>query len=293
MVLKPFQASKIRKALFVYRPRKHKAKKLGQELNKWLKKHQIQTFTHPGQKPIEGSQTLDQKDLASIDLVIVLGGDGTYLKAARLVGNYDVPILGINLGSLGFLTETPAKKAIEALNAVLKGRAQIKELTSLTVSVERSGQKARKYFALNDVVIERGDYTRLVYLNLSCDQQTVTDVKADGIIISSPTGSTAYNLAAGGPILHPNVKAIIATPICPHSLTNRPIVLPDNQKISLRIYQPTQRGRFLVDGQPCGEISSEDEIIIRKSRHANRMLVLPGNGYFNLLKTKLNFGHRD
>ena len=170
-----------------------------------------------------------------MDLVIVLGGDGTYLEAVRLLNGCQTPILGVNLGSLGFLTQTRSEDLYSVVHMALQNKMEMRPRTMLQIKVKRSGRIRKNLCALNDVVIERGPTTQLIGMSLYSDRQLACHIKADGVVTASPTGSTAYNLAAGGPILHPFVAAFVVTPIAPHSLTSRPLLFPDNQKLSYKI----------------------------------------------------------
>ena len=172
-----------------------------------------------------------------VDVVAVFGGDGTLLYAARLIGTSGVPILGINLGSLGFLTEVKLEKMHEAFEVLLSGQYQLEERVLLDVEVLRNGQVSGHYLALNDAVINKNALARIIEIEVSVNSQAVLLTRADGLIISTPTGSTAYSLSAGGPILYPMLNAFIIAPICPHTLTNRPLVIPD-QRIRRRMSAP-------------------------------------------------------
>jgi NAD+ kinase len=284
--------NEIRNIVIVYRPRKPRARQLGKEVAKWFESKNITAFSHPNQKPLSGTEPLPENMLEEIDLALVLGGDGTYLNAIRLVGEYTIPILGINLGGLGFLTETSSRKMYKLLERALKKEMKPKKLSMLDIKVQRQGGETQVYNALNDIVIERGRDGRLINVEITSGGQYVTDLKADGVIICSPTGSTAYNLSAGGPIVHPDVSAVVVTPICPHSLTNRPIVLPDDQVLELTISRPTQRAMLTVDGQPYEGLRYEDKIEIRKGA-PHYKLSSPDYDYFEIIRTKLSFGHRD
>jgi NAD+ kinase len=224
-------------------------------------------------------------------LVLALGGDGTYLRAARLVAGEQIPILGINLGSLGFLADTPVEDLFTALQATLDGKMDLCPRTVLKVEIQRSGNNLKKdHFALNEVVVERGASSHLMNMKLSSDSQLVCSLKADGIIISSPTGSTAYNLAAGGPILHPAVAAFVVTPICPHSLTHRPMIFPDDFRLTLQLDGAKQAGRVVLDGQNCGVLKGNDTVTITKHSQDHFVVRQPSHDYFALLREKLKFG---
>lgn len=286
--------TKIATVAVVYRPHKPEALKLAQDLTSWLKLAGVRVFSRPGQNGLKGTQKLNsERAIENLDLVVVVGGDGTYLKAVQLLNGRPVPVLGVNLGYLGFLTETRIDELYKALESALKGKLKVQMRSMLEVTVQSKSRKSQTYLALNDIVIERGPVSQLINMAVMSDGHLISDLKADGIILSTPTGSTAYNLAAGGPILHPEVKAVVVTPICPHSLTNRPITLPDHHVISIRINEAYQKAVFMVDGQRREDINVKDEITIRLSEKKHVMLSLPSHNYLDLLRAKLKFGQRD
>lgn len=263
------------------------------ELAQWLSKKGIKVYSHPQQRISHRAKTYPSaQTLSSIDLVIVLGGDGTYLEAVRLLQGRRTPILGVNLGSLGFLTVNRAEDLYKALEDTLKGRLEIRPRAMLKVTLRRKKRKLQEWTALNDVVIERGSFSHLINISVFVNSNLISPIKSDGLIISSPTGSTAYNLAAGGPILHPESKTIVVTPICPHSLTSRPTILPDDQKLVFRLNDKNLKAFLTIDGQKYGEISSQDEVVIQRSPHDHFVLREPSHNYFSLLREKLKFGER-
>jgi NAD+ kinase len=232
------------------------------------------------------------KFLDQLDLMVVLGGDGTYLEAVRLLAGRPTPVLGANFGHTGFLTETIAEEIFPVLDKHLKGKGTSFERSMLDVTVLNKKKKVLKTFALNDVVVERGGNTHLLEMSVFHGESLVTRFRADGLIVATPTGSTAYNLSASGPIIHPHVPAIVVTPVCPHSLTARSITLPDSECIRITINQPGRRAFLMVDGQPGGEIDSDHEILINKSKSRHLMLSSEGFDYFERLNEKLQFGQR-
>jgi NAD+ kinase len=276
----------------IYRRRSAGAQKETKKLIAWLQEKSIKVFI--SDPKLSGSKTssLTSSNLSNLDLLIVLGGDGTYLYAVSLVQEKNIPILGINWGSLGFLTETPAENMYSILDLALMGRLQYQSRSLLKIMVKRKNKKPTSYLALNDIVFERGPYSRLISFLLYTNDDFVTDCKADGMIISSPTGSTAYNLAAGGPIIHPDTKAIIVTPICPHSLTQRPLVVPDTHSICVKIQSPTQKANFMVDGQKMETLSPNDEVVIEIAKVKHTLVSSPHYNYYDLLRKKLQFGKR-
>lgn len=280
---------KIKSVVLVYRSATPEAINLAQSLCTWLKERNLNVFTGPDQKIISGSRKLTSKNF---DLVIALGGDGTYLRAVRMLDGRSIPILGINLGSLGFLTPTRANELFTAVEMTLKGKMKLKPRAMLEVELVRKGKTKYRGLALNDVVLERGSLSQLISTNITCDGFSVSDVKADGMIISSPTGSTAYNLAAGGPILDPESQVLVISPISPHTLTSRPLIVPDSRVLSFRLVGRKHSAHLVVDGQIVGLINNDDELFIQRSAHDHWMVCDPQFDYYHLLREKLRFGDR-
>ncbi len=231
----------------------------------------------------------------AVDLVVVLGGDGTLLAMADRIarGHRDVPILGVNFGSLGFLTEITRPELFDALGDVLEGRASLDERMMLVAQVRRTGAAPTDTTVLNDVVFTRTALSRIIDLSVWVGDQFVTDVKADGLIVASPTGSTAYNLAAGGPIVHPAMEAFILTPIAPHTLSNRPIVVPAHRDV--RVAVSTDNGGEVYvtfDGQTGGPLGTGDEVVIRRAARHVKLVRATTRTYFEVLREKLKWGER-
>ncbi len=281
-----------KRVLIVYRPHKSEPWKTAQELTKWLKEQKAEVYTHHDQKLIPGTKRATLANLKKMSFVVVLGGDGTYLRAVRMLDQIRLPIIGVNLGSLGFLTEVTVEQMYQVVERGLRGKVELKPRSMLDIAVKKN-KKPIHFTALNDIVIERGPYSRLISLAIYSNNSLVTELKADGLIVSTPTGSTAYNLAAGGPIVHPDVKAIVVTPICPHSLNDRPITVPDDQELSLQVTSKESKALFSVDGQKIEGIDLRDRIIIKKSKTTHLKLHLANNTYFDVLRKKLNYGQRD
>ena len=227
------------------------------------------------------------------EAVFVLGGDGTYLSASRALVNLDIPLLGVNLGSLGFLTEHKSKDVYKIIDKVLDGELKTYTRDLLEVTLSENGKLVSTFKVLNDLVVERGARPQLVRINMYSGNMLISDLKADGLIVSTATGSTAYNLAAGGPIIYPETKAIAITPVAPHSLTSRPIVLPDDHIIKLQLASGDQKANFTLDGILIQEISDKHEIVVTKSKETLKVLKDPNHNYFDLLREKLKFGERD
>ena len=283
---------KIQNVAIIYRDQTPRAQSLAEELCTWLKNKKLNVFFQKDKSTHKDGMTIETPEqLKNLQLVVVLGGDGTYLEAVRFLGDQQVPVLGINLGSLGFLTENRVDEVYEVLEATLQGK--MKQVPLALLSVEVKAPQPQKFIALNDIVIERGQSTHLLNVGMYWDGDLVTETKADGMIISSPTGSTAYNLAAGGPILQPEVHAIVATPICSHSLTSRPIIFPDNKVLSVRILGQNRSGILSIDGQRRAEINEKCEILIQRHKLEHIVLRKTSHNFFSLLREKLKFGERD
>lgn len=289
-----------KKVALVYRPDTVASLTLSKTLTTWLKERDYQVYTAPEQKLIQGTQSLkNKKDLSKMSLIIVLGGDGTYLRAVRLLEGKTVPILGINLGSLGFLTPFRADELFTAVEQTLENKMELRPRSMIRVQLLRKGKLQKDLLALNDIVIERGSLSQLINIEVACEKQLISEVKADGLIISSPTGSTAYNLSAGGPILHPETKAFVVTSIAPHSLTSRPLIFPDHCQLRFRLVgkmhslgKTKGQAHFVVDGVKVDDLTFTDEVVISRSQVDHLMVKEPGHNYYHLLREKLKFGDR-
>jgi len=227
------------------------------------------------------------------DLVIVLGGDGTLIGMAGRIasGSADVPILGVNFGSLGFLTEITLPELFEALDQTLSGRTSVHARAMLAVRTVRSGAVFADHVVLNDMVITKGALSRIIEIGVVVDDLPVMTIRADGLIVASPTGSTAYNLAAGGPIVHPSVDAMLLTPIAPHTLTNRPIVIPGGSHVQVRPIMDAQDEVFVTfDGQSGFPLKRDDLVSIRRAARPIRVIKSARRTYFELLREKLKWG---
>jgi NAD+ kinase len=239
-------------------------------------------------KTLSEAEVLDQTEL-----VVVLGGDGTLISVARLFSDKDVPILGVNLGSLGFLTEITVEELYTRLEKVLEGNPRVSERMMLEVALHREGQEIEKCNVLNDMVINKGALARIVDLETKVNRHFLTTYKADGLIVSTPTGSTGYSLSAGGPIIHPLMSCIVITPICPHTLTNRPIVVTDESTISITVASSFDEKVYLtLDGQVGFELREGDSVEIRKALTTTALVMSRSRDYFEILRTKLKWGER-
>jgi NAD+ kinase len=226
-----------------------------------------------------------------VDLIVVLGGDGTLLSMARAVGDLGVPLLGVNVGGLGFLTATTLDEMFPAVEAALAGRMRVDDRMLLHAHVVRNGETLGDYVALNDVVITKSAMSRIINLSVSVEAQHATSYRADGLIISTPTGSTAYCLSAGGPIVYPAVDAIVLTPIASHTLTNRPIVLPGAHRIEVTL-NTDQEVMLTLDGQVGVPLRERDVVAVKKASATIRLLRFPQKDFFTVLRTKLKWGER-
>lgn len=233
-------------------------------------------------------------DLAAFaELVVVLGGDGTLIHAARVIGRRSTPIFGVNLGSLGFMTDFPVDELFGNLAAVLEGRYEVDERMKLEVRLHRGdGPPLVDDQVLNDVVISKGALARIADLEARIDGRAVTLYKADGVIVATPTGSTAYSLAASGPIVYPTMEAIILTPICPHTLAQRPVVVPPEGTIEIQLTSDNGEVFLTLDGQAGLPMQRGDRVEIRRSRTPSRLVRNPSRDYFSILRQKLRWGTR-
>lgn len=226
------------------------------------------------------------KDLLCI---VVLGGDGTFLSVARHIGNCGIPLMGIKFGEVGFLAETTEDHIYEAVEAVFKGDYIIRERRKLDIKVVRNGNIIIDEDVLNDAVINKSALSRLTACAVYIDDIYLTTYRADGLIVATPTGSTAYSLAAGGPVVHPAVPSIILTPICPFTLTNRPLLIPDHTRVEIRLEGSPEDMILTLDGQEGFEMDPRDKIFVKKSRNNVRMISFEDHSYFKVLKTRLHW----
>ncbi|MCP4690177.1 MAG: NAD(+)/NADH kinase [Desulfobacterales bacterium] len=260
------------------------------ELENWLNARGVEVVY--GKSLMAGVRQREVKSPtapAGLACVFVLGGDGTFLSAVRWTGDQDIPIMGVKFGEVGFLAETEAESLFAVAEEILDGRYSISTRMRLEVEILREGEKRVRETALNDVVINKGALARLARIETYIDDRHLTTYKADGLIVATPTGSTAYSMAAGGPIIHPDVPGIIMTPICPFTLTNRPLIVPDTACIKMRLGEKTPDIILTFDGQAGFEIDDRDTILVRKHPHPVRMITMPSHEYFDVLKAKLRW----
>ncbi len=229
------------------------------------------------------------------DLILVLGGDGTFLSIARLMRSRSVPVMGINMGQLGFLTEIKRQEAVDTLKRFMDGKTLVlQERALLEVTLERDKKIVFQGPVVNDAVISKGAIARIIGLEVAVNGRWAHDVRADGIIVSTPTGSTAYSLAAGGPILEPSIPALVLTAICPHSLTQRPLVIPDDAEVQIRLKHRPGHVLLTLDGQDVVDMKENDVVTVRRfKKHSLKLISSPTRDYFSLLREKLKFGMRD
>lgn len=259
----------------------------------WLRERNVEAYLEDALASAFGVKGCSLEEMPSlVDIVIVFGGDGTMLSAARLVAKKGLPLLGINLGGLGFITEVRREELHEAVESILNDECPSEERIMLTARHVREGKTIGELTALNDVVIEKGPLAKIIDLEASVDGQHVTLLKADGIIVSTPTGSTAYSLSAGGPILYPTLSSIVLTPICPHTLTNRPIVLRDDMKVGIRLTSRSDGVLLTYDGLVGATLMQGDIVEIEKSPYKATFLMPCGRNHFLVLRTKLKWGER-
>jgi len=278
----------------ISKPKKKDAGDILSRLVKWLKER--------GTEPIMDKETaglIDEKshytrqDIATLsEFVIVLGGDGTLLSVARLIGEKGTPILGVNLGSLGFLTEVTLDEMYPLLDQILSGEMIIDDRGMLEASIQREGKEVARYSVLNDVVINKGALARMILMETRVDGHYLNTYRADGLILSTPTGSTAYSLSAGGPIVYPTVGAVIISPICPHTLTNRPIVVPDDVTIEVTLRTENEDVLVTLDGQEGHELRYLDTVLIKKAKGTTRLILSPKKDYYQILRQKLRWGDK-
>ncbi len=286
----------IKKVGIISRPRREDVARVVPPLVNWLQAHGAEVVcdseTSDCIEPV-AAQIRKREDLPGCtDLLIVLGGDGTLLSAARLAAERGVPILAVNLGGLGFLTTVSQDEIYSILEELFSGKHRVSERVMLEAEIIRAGTVIRRQIALNDAVLNKAALARIMDLELRVDGEYVTTYKSDGLILSTPTGSTAYSLAAGGPIVYPTVEAFVVSPICPHTLTNRPIVIPDSATIEIDFKAGDDAVFLTLDGQIGIELVRGDHIRVRKAEN-KLMLVRPSKKtYYQILRNKLKWGER-
>ncbi len=271
---------------------KEKSPEYTLRLRDWIVQRGLEVFFQKQiAEKIGGIQGFETTELAGmVDILAVFGGDGTLLRTARAVREFPVPIVGINLGQFGYLTEVNLNEMLEAFEVILQGNYQTERRMMLDVSVEAKGESDKVRTVLNDAVVNRGNLSRIVDLETFVDDCYLTTFKADGLIVSTPTGSTAYSLSAGGPIVFPQQDSIIINPICPHTLTNRPIILPGGAQIKVTLWSKEEGATLTLDGQVSIHLKSGDTMTITKSPYETLLVCSPHRGYLEILRSKLGWG---
>ena len=282
-------------AAIISKPQKPELAGILRDLIAWLEARNYHYLLDPDSAAyVAGADPIPRFDLPKHkpNLVIVLGGDGTLLAAARAFARTTTPILSVNLGSLGFLTEIPLSELYSTLEAWCDNCAEIEVRSMMRAQILRDGKLVQQWDALNDVVVAKGTIARMADFSVEIDNQLVATFRADGIIVSTPTGSTAYNLAANGPIVMPSVNAMLVTPICPHLLTIRPIVVPGDSTVSVQVVGVPNEIYLTVDGQEAVELKLNDHVHLQRSEASVRLLRHSPNGLFSVLRSKLKWGER-
>jgi len=284
----------IRRVLVVAKIGSSEGARLASELAEWLERKGIRVLFDS-----DTASALDRPDRCGpgrlpdeIDLAIVAGGDGTLLSVARSASPREIPILGINFGSLGFLTELQPDELFDGLNDLLAGRYSIEERQMLRVRYRRGGQNEREYALLNDAVITKSALARMIDIRVSVDKEHVATYTSDGLIVSTPTGSTAYNLSAGGPILDPRMSAFVIAPICPHTMTYRPLVVPGGVCIEVSLSDGDEEVYLTLDGQIGFPFTAADRLVVDTHPHPVHLVRVTGLSFFEVLRRKLRWGER-
>jgi len=274
------------------RPESPEALRMGGEVSIWLRERGIEVLGEPLvlTKIAGDEKTIETQAQTSADLIVVLGGDGTMISAARLVGDREIPVIGINCGGLGYLTEFRIEEIYDALEIVLQGDFVAESRAMLEVEHLNGDTTALQGRVLNDVVINKSVLARIIEIDVSLNGEFVNRFRADGLIIGTPTGSTAYNLSAGGPIIHPSVLSVVITPICPFTLTNRPLVVADDSEIEICLRNESDGVMLTLDGQVGAPMKVDDRIRIRRSKTSFKIIRPTNRNYFDVLRSKLKWG---
>ncbi|HOV85628.1 MAG TPA: NAD(+)/NADH kinase [Syntrophobacteraceae bacterium] len=279
----------------VYKRSRPEAAKLARIIKDWLTSRHVEVLCQENVDQ-QGRSCASSPKLEippQAQTVIVLGGDGTLLSVARFLAGRTTPVMGINLGGLGFLTEINMEDCFRELKEILGNNYEIEERMRLEVTIQRDGQEVIRQSVLNDAVINKGALARIIDIKTSIDGKYLTNYRADGLIVATPTGSTAYNLSAGGPIVYPTARVVVLTPICPFTLTHRPIILPSEVVIQVEIVGPARDLTLTCDGQVGCELSPLDRIRISTQASPLRLIKTPSINYFEILRTKLKWGQAE
>jgi NAD+ kinase len=288
----PPLTSKAKTAAIISRPAREELLRTVPELLGWLHAHGYRVIVDSQTSSYaKGEEEVPREQMSSraLDLVVVLGGDGTLLSAARVTAPIDVPLLGVNLGSLGFLTDVPLGSLFSMLDKIAEGRAEVEQRSLMQCELLRGEQVLGSYLVFNDAVLNKTAIARLNNYNLYVDSMFVSSYRADGMIVATPTGSTAYSLSAGGPVLMPTVNAFVITPVSPHSLTHRPLVVPDSAVVELHLHSDEDVAYLSLDGQPGMDVRDGDRVRCRRSEH-RVSLFRTEHDFFHVLRSKLKWG---
>ena len=285
----------IKKVGITSKPKKAEVREVVPSLIHWFRDRQVEVFVDK-----ETAATLDGREKSltrnempgQVDLIVVLGGDGTLLATARALNRKPVPLLAVNLGGLGFLTVITREELFATLELVLAGNLSAERRVQIEADIVRADEVIASYLALNDAVLNKGAIARVLDFDVWIDNKFISTYKSDGLIVSTPTGSTAYSLAAGGPVIIPSVAAFIVTPICAHTLTNRPIVLPDSATIEVAVKSQRESVYLTVDGQVGIALRSDDTVRIKRAASHVELIQSPHKTYFEILRQKLKWGER-
>ncbi|MEW6271014.1 MAG: NAD(+)/NADH kinase [Thermodesulfobacteriota bacterium] len=267
-----------------------RARDVARQVVAWLEGRGVRALAEPDDAAWLGAVASDKSAMfARAQAIVVLGGDGTLLATARLAGEREVPIVGVNLGGLGFLTEITVEELEATLEHTLRGEAAIDRRSMLRATVRRADGESEVYQGLNDAVLSRGALGRTIDIETNVDGQFLALFKADGVIVATPTGSTAYSLSAGGPLVHPSVCVVVLAPICPHKLSVRPIVIDDASRLEFRLRSPGEELLLTLDGQQTVRLGVEDAVEVTRSPHVACLVRSPQLGFYDLLRTKLGW----
>jgi len=267
-------------------------------LTEWLNERGIQLVGTAGIQHEQVAQKTgcpvfvvkDEELAPGVDLILVLGGDGTMIATARMISDTEVPVIGVNYGGLGYLAEFPIDELFSALEAILAGQYKVQRRLMLTVELWRGEELITRNRVLNDVVVNKSALARIIEIEAYLNDQFVNLFRADGLIVATPTGSTAYNLSAGGPVIYPSMNAVVITPICPFTLSNRPIVVPEESLIKVRLMTDNEEVALTLDGQVGFPLKVRDRVVIRKSNTTFNLVQPPNRNYFEVLRDKLKWG---
>jgi len=285
-------ALKVKRIGVIVKPNQPQAWPVVDQMCYWLNERGVEMFVERSiGRLVNCPNLVEREEMPDIvDVIVTLGGDGTIIAVARLIADRQVPVLGINFGSLGYLAEFTMNEIFDALESVLTGQYVMNSRMMLDATTIRQGEPISRATVLNDAVVNKSALARIIQIDCWIDEQFVTSFRADGLIVSTPTGSTAYNLSAGGPILHPSSEAIVISPICPHTLSMRPLVVPDDAIIELILRAEHEEVMLTLDGQSGHRLYNGDRIRIEKSQNTFRLITPPNRNYYQVLRDKLRWG---